>query len=60
MTYIFLYELSIYMGTYDVTNSKTDYINFGGPAYQKEPNLQVSILLSNWRITMIKLPGRAL
>lgn len=37
MTYIFLYELSIYMGTYDVTNSKTDYINFGGPAYQKEP-----------------------
>ena len=37
MTYIFLYEPSIYMGTYDVTNSKTDYINFGGPAYQKEP-----------------------
>ena len=37
MTYIFLYEPSIYMGTYDVTNNKTDYINFGGPAYQKEP-----------------------
>ena len=37
MTYIFLYEPSIYMDTYDVTNSKTDYINFGGPAYQKEP-----------------------
>ena len=37
MTYIFLYETSIYMGTYDVTNNKTDYINFGGPAYQKEP-----------------------
>lgn len=36
MTYIFLYEPSIYMGTYDVTNNKTDYINFGGPAYQKE------------------------
>lgn len=37
MTYIFLYEPSIYMGTYDVTNNKIDYINFGGPAYQKEP-----------------------
>lgn len=37
MTYIFLYEPSIYMGTYDVTNNKTDYINFGGPVYQKEP-----------------------
>ena len=37
MTYIFLYEPSIYMGTYDVTNNKTDYINFGGPAYQREP-----------------------
>lgn len=37
MTYIFLYESSIYMGTYDVTNNKTDYINFGGPVYQKEP-----------------------
>ena len=37
MTYIFLYEPSIYMDTYDVTNSKTDYINFDGPAYQKEP-----------------------
>lgn len=37
MTYIFLYEPSIYMGTYGVTNNKTDYINFGGPAYQKEP-----------------------
>ena len=37
LTYIFLYEPSIYMGTYDVTNNKTDYINFGGPAYQKEP-----------------------
>ena len=37
MAYIFLYEPSIYMGTYDVTNNKTDYINFGGPAYQKEP-----------------------
>lgn len=37
MTYIFLYQPSIYMGTYDVTNNKTDYINFGDPAYQKEP-----------------------
>lgn len=37
MTYIFLYEPSIYMGTYDVTNNKTDYINFGGPAYQRGP-----------------------
>ena len=37
MTYIFLYGPSIYMGTYDVTNNKIDYINFGGPAYQKEP-----------------------
>ena len=43
MTYIFLYEPSIYMGTYDVTNNKTDYINFGGPAYQKEPTDSVHI-----------------
>ena len=37
MTYIFLYEPSIYMGTYNDTTGGTKYINFGGPAYQKEP-----------------------
>ena len=37
MTYIFLYEPSIYMGTYNDTTGGTKYINFGGPAYQKDP-----------------------
>ncbi len=37
MTYIFLYQPSIYMGTYDDTTGGTKYINFGGPAYQKTP-----------------------
>ena len=37
MTYIFLYEPSIYMGTYNDTTGGTKYINFGGPAYQKTP-----------------------
>ncbi len=35
MTYIFLYQPSIYMGTYNDTTGGTKYINFGGPAYQK-------------------------
>ena len=37
MTYIFLYQPSIYMGTYNDTTGGTKYINFGGPAYQKTP-----------------------
>ena len=37
MTYIFLYEPSIYMGTYNDTTGGTKYINFGGHAYQKDP-----------------------
>ena len=37
MTYIFLYQPSIYMGTYNDMTGGTKYINFGGPAYQKTP-----------------------
>ena len=37
MTYIFQYQPSIYMGTYNDTTGGTKYINFGGPAYQKTP-----------------------